>query len=164
MSVCALGLLFDRLVLRRSATEPSAAHAGVEPPRPRRAGADLDPPDRQEPIPELPFPRGLEPIESVAGIRDPFAPPDNGDGLSPGGRRRQPQRSARESFVAAHRLEAVMEDDGLSVAIVSGRWLRTGQSLDGCRLAAIDGIRVAFECVDGVAVLELASSDVRGPR
>jgi hypothetical protein len=166
MGVCAVALLVDRLVLRRSATAPASADAAVGATRGEGGAGTAE--SRREPIPELPFPRGLSSIESAEGFRDIFSPSDN-SASGEAARRRQgaggseSAPAARDSFVAAHRLDAVMEAEGLKIAIVNGVWVRVGQSVSGCALREIRGTEARFACSDGDAVLIVAGPGT-GPR
>lgn len=162
IGVCAAALLVDRLLLRESVTEPATVDAAIA--VPPKANSTEAGPTGHQPIPELPFPPGLVPIESTAGFRDIFSPADNsfasdGDSDPHDTASASTSKSARASFVAEHRLEAVMEDGGLRIVIVNGTWLRPGQSLSGCELTAVEGTRASFACDDGEAVLILAGAE-----
>ncbi len=122
-------------------------------------------------IPEVPFPRGLEPLDPSAGvfIRDFFAPPEsalNRDSADPqtdksGRNATQPDSQGqvgRTAFVFRHRLSGVLLDQRLKIAIVDGTWVRIGQSLNGCTLKSVSGNKASFECYDGNAVLEIFST------
>jgi len=130
--------------------------------------ADAPPAD---PIPELSFPRNLKPFDPSAPIRDIFARPqsvavDTANGRSdqeesdaasdspetsakPGGN----QRIGRAKFATQHRLEAVMIQQSLKIAIVDGRWMQVGDVVDGCTLSDISGESAVFRCRDGDARL-----------
>lgn len=124
-------------------------------------------------IPEVPFPRGLEPLDPSAGvfIRDFFAPPESALNRDPpdsqtdksGRNANQPDRHGRlgrSTFVSRHRLSGVLLDQRLKIAIVDGTWLRIGQSLNGCTLASVSGNEARFECYDGEAVLEIINKKI----
>jgi hypothetical protein len=120
-------------------------------------------------VPELPFPRGAESFfEPAALSEDLFMPPpaiwvddavqagtDKGESGLQGGN--SPEKATRAIFVSSHRLEAVIVEKRLRIAVVDGVWLRVGQSLDGCRLMDILGSEVRFGCKDGEAVLKVSA-------
>lgn len=163
--VVALGLgaiAVDRLVLRPDAT-PADARAG-EPAAlldqtvaTGTAGAALS-------IPELPFPRDLPSLNTNRPFRDLFArkSADQADAASTSQNSiadvgpDRPSDSA--TFVAQHRLEAVMSNAGLKIAVVNGVWLRVGQSIGECKLVTIDSTRAHFVCRNDEAVLDLRNS------
>lgn len=122
-------------------------------------------------VPELPFPRNLKPVEPTAAMRDIFARPisaatataneDDGDGMGGSPKTGEKRPMGRATFMTEHRLEAVMINEGLRVAIVNGQWKQIGDCLDGCTLLDITGESAVFHCPDGDALL---SPFVRMPR
>ncbi len=113
-------------------------------------------------IPELPFPRDIEPYDADSPIPDLFTPPESvvargaaGEATPDGGQKTSVVGAARETFRLKHRLNGVLIDERLRIAIVDGMWLRTGQSLDGCVLSAVSGNEARFACHDGESVLEI---------
>ena len=126
-------------------------------------------------IPELPFPRNLKSLDVTAPVRDIFARPHSetasssaevttdasGSSSSEG---MTAHSSQRATFAENHRLEAVMINDGLKIAILEGRWMRVGDSIDGCALSAIEGEAAIFHCHDGDVVLSPFEKSPRGDR
>lgn len=107
-----------------------------------------------------PFPRGLPPIE-FDSVRDIFAPLHSADGMGIGGGTAgggstpaETAPSAR-AFEASHKLNGVMTGGANAVAIVDGLWLQVGDTLEGCKVAAISSDGVTFACPDGVATLSV---------
>ncbi len=168
--VGAVALLIDRFVSSTGSTTPRpAAAAGFTLPPPSGAAAFA--------IPELPFPKGVVSLGQHVELRDLFLPPmfraagpDEGDSADQqagfaGNPRRNPSGDRRwdalstARFVREHRLDAVLIDEGLRIAIVNGLWLRVGQSLDGCTLKDITGNAVTFECDDEVAALKIGDRE-----
>ncbi len=158
MVLGAVALFVDRFVLRGAVSGPAAALA---------AGSQLvpgaDSPDAVV-IPELPFPKGLRNSHVDGPIKDLFLPPmfrSGADGQSAADHRsRHPGtgeegRASTESFLARNRLEAVLTNDRLKIAIVNGRWVRVGQIVDGCTVTDISGDRINVECSDESAALLL---------
>ncbi|MFQ5591845.1 MAG: hypothetical protein ACE5HE_11830 [Phycisphaerae bacterium] len=118
-------------------------------------------------IPELPFPRGITPIDAGGEIRDLFAPPrsketrhsDDTEGAD-NGRAANEKLSASvnmssESFAATHRLHGVFVDERLRIANVDGRWMGCGTTVDGCTLITVSPEYVIFRCFDDHATLVL---------
>lgn len=167
LAVMALGgaiLAVDRFVLSDGTTQPAVALAG----NPLAATASSSPAQTPAgmPIPELPFPRGLEPFDPDAPMRDLFEPPASALDGDPSadkdrlllGLNERPERMNSAMFVARHRLGGVLVHERLRIAVVDGVWLRTGQAVDGCTLADISGDEVRFECLDGEAVLKMTDT------
>ncbi len=155
-------LIVDRLMPGGGATTPETAEASV-PAIARTTGEPSEAPaDLAHLIPDIPFPRELPSATLDGPIRDAFSPPTAADqravdpSTAPGNGQR-PLTAAE--FAALHRLDAVMNEGDLQIAILDGRWLRLGDRVDGCRLDQMDGIRVIFRCETGEkAVLEVAGS------
>jgi hypothetical protein len=57
----------------------------------------------------------------------------------------QPETTPADEFAAAHRLEAVLISESGQLAIVDGRPIRVGESLDGFRLAGVETLAAVFE-------------------
>lgn len=164
MLVCGIALVVDRCVKPETATAPEPAAAGILPAgSPPEAGPLLS-------IPELPFPEGINSFDPPPDWRDLFAPPRRparqsetskasdkppARPASPSG----PGKAGREGFVTQHTLNGVMIDERLRIAIVDGKWLTEGRSVDGCILTRLTGREVQFECSDGVASLKLDSGE-----
>ncbi len=95
-----------------------------------------------------------------------FAPPmsdsrsepgTTGDNLSPPNGGPGPVTSA--IFFTQHRLDAIMSDQDLIIAVVDGTLVQPGQVIDGCTLTRLEGTRAYFNCFDGEAVLDLQTRD-----
>jgi hypothetical protein len=168
MALGGVAVLLDRCVLSRGVTTPSAASAGVEivtPPDPSTAPTRIHPaapaevePDLQLAVPEVPFPRGLPLWDGREPLRDVFSRTTNGlpdNDSSRSGQDGRAAPSACADFAGAHRLEAVLVQERLRIAVVNGRWLRVGETVDGCTLIEIVGENGRFRCRDGEIVLSL---------
>lgn len=162
IGLCGIALLVDRLVITQGASAPAEALADVR--RPILKSSDAGTAKKTVSIPELPFPRMLKPIDPAETIRDLFAPPDNSGGSGsagnargrPGtGSRGDALSTSRHAFLAGYHLEAVLDDQRLKIAIVDGLWVRIGQTVGGCRLTKVEGVRACFACPDGEAVLTM---------
>lgn len=168
IGLCGIALLVDRLVITQGASAPAEAFADMRGPSPKPSDAGAD--RKTVSIPELPFPRILNPMNPAEPIRDLFAPPDNSGGSDRSGNARgrrgvgtgsDASSANRRAFLAGHHLKAVLDDPRLKIAIVDGLWVRIGQTVDGCRLTKVEGIRASFTCPDGEAVLILETSQSR---
>jgi len=146
-------LLVDRCMLKRGVTAPDTALAAHAPVSAAPAGEVLS-------IPEVPFPHAVSAFRAAQPVRDLFLHPslrgggegtDNPQNGLPGTSRVAPAASA--AFAEQRRLDAVLINQGLRIAIVDGQWMRTGQILDGCTLQDIQGNSVLFKCSDGDATL-----------
>ncbi len=157
-------LVVDRTILSDGASGPAKASASGSSSTTGSSRAVQAPIVEATPIPELHFPRSLPAIDVQSNIRDWFKPPASKL------EKQQDQLSAQkelrdekdpggpltcEEFIAAHRLDAVVGCAGWQVAIIDGRWVRAGESLDGCTFKQVSGRSVEFECVDGVAIMVL---------
>ncbi len=165
-----LALAIDRCVLTDGVTQPVVAlgDEGGDP----RVRPDVAPPGEAHAlsIPEVPFPRGLSASDNrLATMRDLFAPPrevlerlarkDGTDKDDPAaGSSEGAGRPNSATFVTQNRLDGVLLYQRLEIAIVNGLWVRIGQSVEGCTLAAISGKEARFECYDGEAVLTVNNS------
>ena len=165
LTIAGAGALFvDRALLSSSATAPASAGAAIVS-QSRATGAKQDEASLDRAIPDLPFPRQIEPFDPRAGLRDLFMPPmatdnvSNNEGSDNGQQKiaslLQPGSLGYREFLAGHTLEAVFVDGGLRMAIVDGRWLQVGAKLSGCRIEDISGVEVRFVCDDGVATLSI---------
>ena len=63
----------------------------------------------------------------------------------------------RLALMDHHTLNAVMDHEGLRIAVIDGQWLRAGDVLDGCTLRFVNGTDVRFDCANGEAVLTFNS-------
>jgi len=191
MSVGAAALFVDRCVLTEGTPAPASAEevpllgVDAESQAPTRPGGPTDQlrpdvPGRRTPspfekgglkgvaaeelsIPELPFPRNLNPYDPSAPIRDIFMRPpsaavetadqaasDSPESAATSGEK---QRIGRAAFAAQHRLDAIMIQQRLKIAILDGRWMQVGDVIDGCTLFVINGESAVFRCRDGDALL-----------
>jgi len=153
-----VALVVDRTVLSEGSSGPAKTFA-----------SDISKPIRgpiveATPIPELHFPRTLPAIDVQSNIRDWFKPPastpdqqqdHSTDREGPAEKKEPGGPLTCEEFIAAHRLDAVVDCGGWQVAIVDGKWMRAGESLDGCTLTRVSGRTVELKCVDGGAVMIL---------
>lgn len=160
-------LLVDRVFLS-SSSEPDVAEAAATTTagdKPASVEA-VSPTPQAAPIPELNFPRQMPAYDVGALLRDWFeapklpgveqpqgATPDNGSPLDL--RAAIPLASAKESFVANHRLDGIVINDNWQIAIVDSVWLRVGQAVDDCILSEVSGRTAVFACEDGDAQLTL---------
>ncbi len=172
VGLCALGV--DRFFF--GASEPSSTSAGEIKPsahdddeseehvahakpahRPRPALSKPDAPHKLS-APELPFPRNLETYNATAEMRDIFArmEPDAATAGADSSARHGPTKKGtqgdaigREEFSATHHLDAIMVQESLKIAVMNGRWLRVGDTIDTCALIRIEGDSVVFKCHDG---------------
>jgi len=117
-------------------------------------------------IPELPFPRGIAPLDATAVVPDFFAPPGlrgvtgiSRDGayneLSGTAHPPSPDHLSAAQFKLEHRLNGLLVEERLRIANVDGRWIDFGAALDGCKLTGITSAQATFECYDGEAALVL---------
>lgn len=172
LALIALGLMalaIDRTFM--GATAPSAATADpVSPDEEDGAAAEAPPRPRVVPkpagpsklsIPELHFPRNLPEYDPALELRDIFARAEESDGV-PGSdsshptisRKQAPQGAiGREAFEVAHRIDAVMVQESLKIAVVDGRWMQVGDVMDTCTLIRIEGDSAEFQCHDGDIVI-----------
>lgn len=166
MALGAAALFVDRFLLASGATAPAAAQAMGTLAIPVGDGTEA------VVIPELPFPEGVRAFKFQDPIRDMFAPPgyrgseadesaaDNQNAKRRGGRERGHTASA--DFAAANHVEAILTNERIHIAIINGRWVRVGQSIDGCEVTEISGDRVLVDCGDGVAALTPGGASVPG--
>jgi hypothetical protein len=173
--VAVLALAVDRLVLTGASSTPQQAAAG--PPQADDAPATASSLPADKPmlsIPELPFPKGLRPPYDPNGsIRDLFQPPDlvrvgadadEPDKDDPGAPNAgTPDYMSATTFASEHRLEGVVVQQRLRIAVVDGVWMRIGKSLDGCTLTAIAGNSAEFSCGDGTVVLKVNAAETLLP-
>jgi len=117
-------------------------------------------------IPELPFPKGITPVDPSVGVRDLFAPPQGDRESSSGGpdadkpgdvaeRLSAPGRLSSAVFANTHRLSGIMLDERLRIAGVDDRWIGIGASVQGCTLTDISAREAKFRCFDNEVVLTL---------
>ncbi len=160
----AAALAADRLLLQDSTTGPDVAVAGSDVVR-STSGPSVDHAIRPAPIPELPFPTGLEPF-ALRGtdetIRDLFSAPGvraagDATGTNPSHSRGTDgeNRLSGSAFRTRHQLGGVVIHRRLRIAVVDDLWVKKGQSLDGCELVDIAGNEARFECHDETVVLEV---------
>lgn len=155
----AVALVVNQCIPSEGTLDPvtAVARAPADPLTPAHLGET--PPSS---IPELPFPRDIEPYDADSPIPDLFTPPESvvargaaGEATPDGGQRTSVVGATRATFRLEHRLTGVLIDERLRIAIVDGMWVRVGQSLDGCVLSAVSGNEARFACHDGESVLEI---------
>jgi len=156
-----LGLLFvtggvflvDRLFLDEpetatAQTAPVPA-AGSEPPRPRQAAQTES---QEAPDPSLNRLDELDELDDVPAPRDVFSPSvpmlmhykllQDADGER--GEQTGPKPGSPEAFEEQYELQGTFVSQGALLAVVNGRVLRLGDTVDGLRLAKIEPYRVEF--------------------
>ena len=161
-----MALAADRLVLQDPTTGPDVAVAGDHVVRPAsKPSVDNTVTLTSAPIPELPFPTGLESFalsSTDETIRDLFSAPGARGAGDPTGTSvsRSPStggenRLSGSVFRIRHRLGGVVIHQRLRIAVVDDLWIKKGQFLDGCELVDIAGNEARFECHDETVVLEV---------
>jgi hypothetical protein len=159
-------LLVDRFVLTQSATAPAfvaAVESRIPAPSAHPDAAPLAKESLTDmSVPELPFPRNIPPWDAGAPIRDLFLPSveqaaDNDRAGT--GRNGDPIEGSCAVFAKQHRLDGVLIQQGLKIAVVNGRTLRIDESLGGCTFISTDGNMVRFRCRDGEISLSLHRAD-----
>ena len=138
---------------------PATVAASVAAPTPPPAAAPAPSANMLTAL-ELPFPRAIPVWNPQSPIRDLFAPFSDEDTAD-----KRHARSPRgvdaghgtcADFESRHRLEAVLVQESLKIAILDGTWVRIGESVDGCALTEIVGNKVRFRCRDGDTTLALS--------
>jgi hypothetical protein len=122
-------------------------------------------------VPELHFPRNLPTYDPAHDLRDVFVRMDMEGSVSnidPAGNGKTSKDSTvgpigRDAFRASHRVDAVMVQESLKIAVVDGRWVRVGDTVDGCKLTRIEGDSVYFECHDGGTAISPTSKRTYSP-
>ena len=161
LALAGSALLLDRVMLvgpPQAASADNVAHRslsalGVQTPTART------PPLAPTPFPELPLhdtlPRHLRDVFAPAALaQNALLGPEQEDAIPAIDSRRGETGAVQpERFEEDHRLLAVMISDHVTVAVVDDRWLRVGDSLDGCELVEISGTGVSFRCPHGTAFL-----------
>ena len=150
-----VALVVDRCVLTTSVTMPATVAATAPPPPAASA-----PSAETLATLELPFPRAIPAWDPQSPIRDLFAPFSDENATDKRHTRSRRGADAGQgtcaAFVTQHRIEAVLVQESLKIAIVDGAWVRIGESVDGCILTEIVGNKVRFRCRDGDIVLALS--------
>jgi hypothetical protein len=164
-AVALLALMVDRAFLNGDRTGPKTGQAAV--------GQGLDPagryaaPNRPEVAkaspPRLTLPgrlaRACSARAAPAGIRDAFAMPASWAAeLRAEVATSKPAVPVGETFRARHRLTAVMVDSAGGQAIVDGRLLKVGQTLDGFVLSSVQMRTAVFTNDEGSVELRLPES------
>ena len=172
LGLAAVGLVIDRFVLTESATVPSVASAEMPTPSLVATGITDETASLSMSIPEIPFPLGLQTAENSDPILDLFAHPavryrakmstglsynkDSGRGTA-----ESSSRLTGSLFKSRHSLNGVLVQERLKIAVLDGRPVRIGDSIDGCRLEEVSGYEARFKCEDGLAVLKLKDAGAR---
>jgi hypothetical protein len=167
-----VALVVDKCVLTESVTAPESAEAM---PNPRTINAK-PPPTAAVPgsadIPELPFPRNLPVFDGQRTMRDLFlrssvaVEDGSADAEADNHGSRGPRNAnlRRDQFQQNHRLNGVLIQDRLRIAIVDGQWVHLGDSVSGCELIEVTGNEAHFRCVDGDGVLTVITPGSSAPR
>jgi hypothetical protein len=152
-------LVVDRCVLTPSVTMPATVAASTPRTAAPSAATALSSAETLV-ILELPFPRAIPAWDPQSPIRDIFAPFSDEDATD-----KRHSRSSRgadagqgtcAAFVNQHRLDAVLVQKSLKIAILDGAWVRIGESVNECVLTEIVGNKVRFRCRDGDTILTLS--------
>lgn len=162
----ALALLADRL-LGPADTGPQPASAQQD----RQAlGAVTDElqPRPTNSIVAAPFPGPLAEPTPGAPLRDVFElsqrvqdilnESTSDDPRRPGSKPNKPPPFDPQAFAGAHRLSAVMISGGVASALIDGRWVREGESLDPCVLTTLTGTTASFTCFGETVTLSVVQS------
>lgn len=168
ISVVGIALMVDRLLLESGSPGSAAAiQIIVDAPAAEVAQAQVD---STSAIPELHFPGDLPPYDPRTMTRDFFAPPmyqsgpgsSNATGNSKSGSKNSSIDGMmnRSLFEQTARLNGVIVQEGLQIAVVNDQWLRIGQSYYGCTLQTLSGNSAVFQCDDGEAVLKVNSGEL----
>ncbi len=116
-------------------------------------------------IPELPFPRIVQ-VSMPGKFVDYFTPPSLrnqrttvGQNSAPlgtrNGKREIIHKADYLTFESTYTLDAVLLSPEFRVAIVNGRWVQFGQTIDGCKLDKLTDNIARFHCTDGNATLRV---------
>jgi len=163
-------LVIDRCFIGTTAPQTTLAlennaspDESEDPTTPRPQRSLRHPAVAQTTAPELHFPRNLPAFDASTEIRDIFTRLEEEslhDPSQPSSGKKSASKKTvadeglgRETFLAVHRIDAVMTQDRLKIALVDGRWLRPGDVLDHCTLTHIEGDSATFQCHDGEALL-----------
>ena len=158
-----------------SEVDPPAEDAESTPPVPRpRTVAPHAPgaPGSKIGVPELHCPRNLPAFDATSEIRDVFARQGSDGEISDVGRtgkngsaKKNTAADAigREAFHERHRIDAVMVQESLRIAVVDGRWMRVGDAVDTCTLIKIEGDCAVFQCHDGDTALTPSGKRTHAP-
>jgi len=166
IGVGCLALAIDRFALTESVTEPAPSEAApvVAAAEPVSAATEVP----RVPIPAVPFPKNLPAYDATRDIRDVFLAPRerdaDGNAIRAGKGPKtdgSDQPGLAAEFAGKHTLNAVLDDHGLKMAVVDGKWIRIGDDIQGCRLTTISGTAARFQCSDGDAVLDISDAAVR---
>ena len=162
-----IAMVVDRSLPSATVTSPDIALASRPP------TASVMPKAAPLSIPELPFPRGLEPFDPKSELRDLFEPPhlrSDGDSIpaasdnptADAGNRIGLGESTSAAFVTQHTLEGILVDERLKIAVIDGEFVQVGQSVGGCMLTSITATDVRFKCRDGTAALKVDTGELLG--
>ena len=159
------GFLADRLLSSGAPATPAPAAAAETRLPPAPDGSPQGDLAGLSAIAVMPFPKGFPPLADPAASRDPFEvsaavleklmPPAPAAEGSAGAEADVP--SLAEAFQANHRLSAVLRVGASRIAVLDGKAMMEGQTLDGCELSHIAAREARFECADGEVTLTLQS-------
>ncbi len=158
-------LIVDRVILSEGATDPTAVLAAPDSVPAGGTPTFVAPAAAASPIPEVPFPVGVTSLGPDHVLRDLFAQPksaigqgDSVDNVRRSGSAADPGfgRVTASAFMTRHRLQAVLRNPTLTIAVVDGTWVHVGESVDDCTLTAIENETAHFECFDAAVTLTVA--------
>jgi len=101
---------------------------------------------------------------ALDAVRSDDGAPDAADALNPPSRPDQAAQPAdpADGFARRHRLTAILVGEGRGVAMIDGRPVRVGESLDGLVLVALEDRAAVFEHEGERLRLELPTAQGRG--
>ncbi len=164
MAVGGVVLIVDRVLLQDGGGGPESAVAYTVSPDGPLSPSVADDTSSGALIPDIPFPKLQEPSAQNTPTRDLFEPPRDAtqsarrDNQGAGDLSRI-QPDDVDTFQTQHRLDGLMVQQGLRVAVVNGRWIHVNDELDGCKTVSIFQDSVIFECRDGQAELTIVSPE-----
>ena len=176
LALALVALAVDRLLSPSGGTAPSEARASSDAPAAQRPAPEARKPEAKatakdapsassvlaDRLEEMRREKGLD-LADAAAVPDAFTAPKSWPAVSGAGQA-TPRQSLAEKFAASHRLEAVMLGSESNYAVVNGRCLRVGETLDGFRLVAIGKQSATFDS-EGLQVrLTLEKSDAGSGR
>ncbi len=163
IGVGGVALLVEAFVLGEDATPQTAPDGGSSGSVVLAVSAAVAEVGGPLPVPELPFPV-LKAKETPELTRDPFRPPGSPDNAMGGeAEAKKGSQVTSHLFGELHRLDGVMLQQSLKIAIVDGTSVRIGQAIDGCTLTAVSENDVRFSCDDGEVTLRVGASNTRDP-
>lgn len=170
LGIAVIVLVADRAMRQAPAPAEASDSAAATPQRPTPART-TSPPSSAAPMAEKASAhvdgsiksQWLRDLPEVPEVRDLFAmarskPPETDEQASgQEGRENDPDPSV--SFADAHRLHATFQDGRVSYAVIDGRMIQVGQSIDGFRLESVSAYQATFCAGKHKAILSLSSSN-----